>query len=372
MFIVSNRDVDASKTDVFAFASTPNRLGPNELRLAEATRTGGKWMINILPDEITDAMCAEVGLNRERDPSTNQAKPIFASRYVARKLLAIVNPAMLGLKKKGRNLAFFVHGFNNDVAAALDRAEAIEKNFGVEVLVFTWPANGGGVHGLASYKSDKRDALASVGALDRCLGRFYEYLQDVHAEHVKTIEVRANERFPDDAEKWDRFFTTQAAKWCPFSVSLIMHSMGNYLFKSVLKSANYRGDLLIFDNVVMTAADVNNEGHAAWVDAIQCRGRVFITINEDDVALRASRMKMGEEQKARLGHWPYQLDSTRAVYVDFTNASHVGDSHAYFEGAALKNAVVRKFFEKALNGERAEEGLPYEAARNVYRVAAKT
>jgi hypothetical protein len=367
MFIVTNREVDESRTDVEALKSSPNGRGPNELRLAEATRTGRTWRLRLLPNEITDAMAREVGLAPEIDPQTNQPKPIFASRYVARKVLARVNPGMVGGGAKGRNLVFFVHGFNNDVKAVLDRAEQLETNYGVEVVAFTWPANGGGVHGVVSYKSDKRDALASTGALDRCFGRMHEYLQEIHDEHVRRVEQEATRRFPNDAEKWDRFFSTQAERRCPFGVTMMLHSMGNYLFKHLLQSSAYRGNLLIFDNVVLAAADTNNEAHPEWVDRIQCRGRIFITINEQDGALLASRMKMGEQQKARLGHYPYQLTSQRAVYVDVTNEAHVGDSHAYFEGSALQNERIRRFFDEAFNGAFAEQRLHYDVARNMYR-----
>lgn len=370
MFIVTNREVDESRGDLGAFGSRPNALGPNELRLAEATRSGRTWRVRVLPDQISDAMAREVGLVREVDPATGQKKPIYASRYVARKLLARVNPSMAGGRGAGRNLVLFVHGFNNDVKAVLDRAEQMEKNYGVEVVPFTWPANGGGVHGVASYKSDKRDALASTGALDRVLGRLHDYLQEIHAEHVRHIEREADRRFPDDAEKWDRFFTSQAERWCPFSVSMVLHSMGNYLYKHLLKSSTYRGNLLIFDNVALIAADTNSAGHPEWVDEIQCRGRVFITLNEKDGALLASRLKMGEQQKARLGHFPYGLTARRAVYVDVTGAAHVGDSHAYFEGAPLRNARIRRFFDEAFNGQAAEARLHYDVARNMYRFRA--
>ncbi len=369
MFVVTNREVVESRTGVDAFLNYCNTHGPNELRMAEVTRTGRNWKVKILPDQISDAMAKEAGLVKEIDPLTQKPKPIFASRYAARKILARVNPAAYGGRGKGRNLLFFIHGFNNDVKAVLDRAEQFEKNFGVEVIVFTWPANGGGIKGVASYKSDKRDALASTGALDRCLGRIHDYLQEIHAEHVKRVEEEADKRFPDDAEKWDRFFSSQSQRWCPFSVNMLLHSMGNYLYKHLLQSSVYRGNLLLFDNIILAAADTNNHSHAEWMDAIPCRGRLLVTINEKDKALLASRLKMGEQQKVRLGHYPYQLVSERAVYVDFTGAAHVGDSHAYFEGAALRNKNVQTFFEEAINGLPADERLRpyYDVARNLYR-----
>ncbi|WP_421840628.1 alpha/beta hydrolase [Marinobacter algicola] len=76
----------------------------------------------------------------------------------------------------------------------LDRAERLEQNFGVEVIVFSWPANGGGLHGVLSYKSDKRDALASVGALNRVLEKLEALVSDFHAQYLIDLEARAEAR----------------------------------------------------------------------------------------------------------------------------------------------------------------------------------
>ena len=56
MFIVTNRIVDESKhSEKDAFGDKP-MAGPNELRLAEATRKGKKWQVDIPPDRITAPM----------------------------------------------------------------------------------------------------------------------------------------------------------------------------------------------------------------------------------------------------------------------------------------------------------------------------
>lgn len=365
MFLVTNRRVNENRSDLKAFGSNPNPEGPNELRMAEATKSRGKWKINILPDQITPVMADEVGIKtRNRDK-------VYASQYVLRRLMARVNPKLIGKNGKGRNLVLFVHGYNNNLEEALDRAASFERNFGVEVLVFSWPANGGGnVKGLASYLSDKRDARASVGALDRVLAKINEALFAIHEEHETRVTKIADKRFGDDAAAWDQFYSEEANKWCPFTINLVLHSMGNYLFKCLLTSSVYRAQTLIFDNVVLVAADTNNEGHAHWVEKIPARKRVLIAINEDDGALRASRVKMGELQKARLGHHLFGLNAANAVYVNFTNAKQVGGSHAYFEGNALKNLKVKAFFKHALNGVEAETALslPYNSARNTYEV----
>jgi hypothetical protein len=209
--------------------------------------------------------------------------------------------------------------------------------------------------------------MASIGALDRAIARMNELLRELHTDHVQRIEAEATRRFGNDAEKWDRFFSAQAQKWCPFTINMMLHSMGNYVFKHLMQSSSYRGDALVFDNVVLVAADTNNASHAQWVDRIQCRGRIFVTINERDSALAASRMKLGEQQLARLGHCPHSLDARKAVYVDFTDQAYVGDSHAYFEGRPLQNGRVKSFFHKALNGEFADAGLPFDSGRNMYK-----
>jgi hypothetical protein len=133
------------------------------------------------------------------------------------------------------------------------------------------------------------------------------------------------------------------------------------------KSSISRGTGLVFDNVVMVAADTNNVHHASWVDLIRFKRRLYITINENDQALAASRMKSGQDQLARLGHVLFGLNASRAHYVNFTESAWVGNSHAYFEGnARAKNDSVNRFFHKALNGQPADELLKFRADINCY------
>ncbi|MDF0750977.1 alpha/beta hydrolase [Marinobacter sp. 71-i] len=357
MYIVTNRTVDESKhSESEAFGSKPIE-GPNELRLAEVSRRGDRWHVDVLPDQITPEMAKSVGLNPDNTYP--------ASAYVARKLIEKGGHGP-GSRESGKNLLLFVHGFNNDMTDVLDRAERLEENYDVEVIVFSWPANGGGLRGVLSYKSDKRDALASVGAFNRVLEKLEVLVSEFHARYVMELEVRAEKRFKDNAAAWDSYFAKEVQKHCPFTVNMMLHSMGNYLYKHLLKSSVYNGDRLLFDNIVMVAADTNNENHAEWVDRIQYRNRLYITLNENDGALKASRLKMGEQQKARLGHYLRRLDSRVATYMDFTGQPHVGDAHAYFEETPLRNRKVLDFFTAALNGKVAEKRTRFDPSRNIH------
>lgn len=356
MFFVTNREIVFGAAGIDQLGSTPNSKGPNELRLAEAVKNGRNWTVTVLPDVVTAEMRTAAGIA----PSD---QPVYASAYVARMLLDRI-------RTEKKNLLFFVHGFNNDVKAVLERANTLQRLYGVEVLAFSWPANGGGLSGIASYKSDQRDARASVGAFDRCLGRIGELLAELTEQEGIRLQEEARKRHPDDAEKREAFLARLQDKHCPFTVNMMLHSMGNYLYKNTLLSTASYADRLVFDNVVLLAADTNNLDHALWVDRIPCRKSVYVTINENDGALRASRMKTGEQQQARLGHYRHRLDARQALYVDFTDAPGVGSSHAYFEDDTVKPkaSIARQFFQRAFNGERAVEGLPFDAATHTYRI----
>jgi len=364
MFVVTNRKVLERKTGFEQMGSSISEKGPAELRMVEVVRKGRGWDVTILPDTITDEMKQAVGI-------TKPGK-VFASAYVYRRLMAVINPRSNkpGGRTKGKDLVLFVHGFNNDFQDVVERCHGLSETYGVEVIAFSWPANGGGFKGVTDYLDDKRDAQASVVAFDRVLAKLNDYLAEARSQFLGDLTTEAEARFPQDRDGPREFIARTAERDCPFSVSLLLHSMGNYLFERTLKSSALRGGVLVFDNIIMAAADVNNPDHAQWVEQIQMRNRLYITINEDDSALRASRMKGGGEQLARLGHYPYDLSARQAVYVDFTNADNVGDSHAYFEDQPLRNPKVKSFFQHALHGERAEDAelLQYDASRNLHRL----
>ncbi|MDK2972264.1 MAG: hypothetical protein PWP23_2019 [Candidatus Sumerlaeota bacterium] len=236
-----------------------------------------------------------------------------------------------------RPIVVFVHGFNTTVDEALASAARLQSDFGVEAVPFCWPADGGRT-GIARYRADKRDALASAVALSRFL--------DALAAAV----------------------ITHARAGCTIRLTLLAHSMGCYLVKALTKSSLLGAGRLLFDNIVLAAPDVNAEGHAEWLDRLCFRHRLFVLLNEHDAALAASRAKTGPGQRARLGHWPRQLDARNATYVDLTHAEGVGACHTCFAGEPLGNARLRGFLRAALHGEAAERPLVYVPQRNVYEL----
>jgi len=360
MFVVTNREVHRRK-GLGQFGKKPSSEGPNEIRLFDVVKDGRSWEVEALNDELTKPQLRAL-IKRHHLPIDPDADRRW---YASLKVACDVAEQARAEKK---NILVFVHGFNNDVKDVLLAAKAIADLYQVIVLPFTWPADGGGT-GTASYRSDKRDARASAGALDRLFLKAMEYLKLVTEAQRSRLLEEANARHPNNRVLADQLYAKLLNAECPFTINFMAHSMGNYLYKNLLKSTSTEATRPLFDNVIMAAPDVNNEDHASWLDRIQCRCRVYVCINENDYALSASRMKAGEEQLARLGHVTYGLTARRATYVDFTHAAGIGNAHTYFkDDPALNNGNVQAFFRNAFNGRTAEDSLRYDAIKNVYRV----
>lgn len=311
MYVITNRNLQPNEPPEKRFGKKFNEVDPSELRLAEVDKVDGSWRVNILPDR-----------------ETYQGQNMFASEA-----------AFLKTQKRmydnSTNCLVFCHGFNTDFEGALKAAFKIQEIYKLEVVLFSWPSDGE----LTSYRSDKREASQSVYALDR----FFEKLDD----YLKKYQDRR----------------------CGQKISFAMHSMGAYLLEHLLKSSIYEGETLLFDNIIMMSADVNNQDHAGWVDRIKFRNRLFITINEDDSALAASEAKGGEEQEARLGNTIRNLTSSNATYLNFTDAENVNNAHNYFsEQQPLRNTKLKEVFQTAFNGGRAEQGLSFDLGTGAYKV----
>ncbi|PWG61467.1 alpha/beta hydrolase [Spiribacter halobius] len=358
MYVVTNRWVHEGETGLAQFGDKPNQGGSNNLRLANITRDGDAWQVDFIPDEPlpqeeVKALIQEFGLPLKPDDT------FYPSLRVACEIARRV-------RREKRHVLFFVHGYNNDMHDLLSSAQALESRYGVEVVAFSWPANGGGLHGRLSYKSDKRDARASTGALERVLKFMHQYLQWITNARRERLLARANQEHKSNPEARDELYARLLREDCPFTVNAMYHSMGNYLLKQMLKSSANEGNALLFDNITLCQADTNHLDHPLWVDRLRFRKRLLITINENDYALGLSRAKLGSEQLARLGHYLQDLTSRHAYYVNLTDTPRVRNSHSPFGEPAEKNEKVAAFFQAAFRGGSAERGLKYHPEGNWY------
>lgn len=231
-------------------------------------------------------------------------------------------------QKEKKSVLFYVHGYNNDIEDVLATSENLEKTHNVIVVAFTWPANGGGTFtGTIAYKSDKSDARASEGALNHAVGKIQFFHNLLIAGRKKELQVLAENKHKDNPQEAQALFTRLMSTECTSTLNLLCHSMGNYVLKKTLINGGNSTSKLVFDNICMVAADTNNKDHASWVEKLDVRKRIYIVINENDFALKAARIKPGDEQKARLGHYLKKLSSDNAYYINVTDANEVDNKH---------------------------------------------
>ena len=357
MYVITNRKL-IKRTGLGVFGETPNPLGPLELSLVDVSKSDGAWQASVVKDLLSKDKVKALKKQFNLDIDVTQDWP--ASLRIACELFERA-------QREQKSILFFVHGYNNDVEDVLATAEQLENKHGVIVVPFTWPANGGGsLTGAMAYKSDKSDARASEGALNRAVGKIQFLHSLLISGRKKELRTKAENKHKNNPEAAQALFSKLMSKECSSTINLLCHSMGNYVFKKTLLNGDSATSQLVFDNVCLVAADANNHNHASWVENLDVRKRVYIVINENDFALKASRIKPGDEQKARLGHYLKKLNSDNAHYVNVTDANLVDNMHTYFVGDAMQNVRLRKMFTGMFNGEVVENQLDYQADNNTY------
>lgn len=317
MLIITNRNINKSNFnngvgDHNAFGDNHNAKGANEVRLANAEKVNGNWEVRLV----------------------KESSPVSHNNIPSRKEFARIRDH---LTTSNKNCVFFVHGFNQSFEKNLEKGLALEKEHDVEVIAFSWPSNPGGFK-TKEYRRAKRNAMASVGALDSTLEKLGLYMKEP--------------------------FNKQALEACNVKISLMTYSLGNFLFKNYITDSSYEDETRIFENVILCQADVDSKHHAEWVDNINAGKRVYITINENDYVLKWSDINFQDD---RLGRTAKNLTSDNAVYFDFTDGPGVGKTHGLFYKKT--NATVKHFFTEVVNGRRAERTttLTYDQRSNSYR-----
>ena len=145
--------------------------------------------------------------------------------------------------EKQRHVSFFIHGYNNDWLDAVKRYRKLQtdlysgrNNLG-QLVLFTWPSNGS----TFGYLPDREDARASGPDLA-------EVFVDLHDHLTKMQRVAA---------------INGGRAACRAKISVIAHSMGNYVLQKALAVASKRLNnpqlITLIHQVAMVAADVDND-----------------------------------------------------------------------------------------------------------------
>jgi hypothetical protein len=320
IIIVSNRKVNAGAINETLFGEEPNQKGLDELRLATAAYddTQDRWHLELLPE-----------------PPASQDYP--PSQQLFEQVIRDIDAGKLT-----DDWVFFVHGFNQSFPENLHQCHQLQQKYGVNIIAFSWPSNRGGVV-TQEYRDARQAAQGSGNALDRTLEKLGRYMQIRAAQLLRDSDITAG---------------------CNISLNLLAHSLGNYVIEAFIRQPIFNGETQVFDNVILHQADVDNRRHAEWLDQVNSK-RIYVTLNERDKVLKASSWI----NSSRLGNTVDNLNGKRPLYMDFTGAKNVGDSHNLFLGVE-GNPVLEEFCRQVLTGGRGEmiPQFQFIARNNTYRI----
>lgn len=175
-------------------------------------------------------------------------------------------------QEQQKHLGMFVHGFNNSWNEAARRYRGIAdqlyngpNGLGLCVL-FTWPSDGSAL----GYVPDRIDARRSADDLADVLSELY-----------------------DVSLKQQRAAADNPKKACRAKISLIAHSMGNFVTQKALKVAWTRNNqpllVSLLNQLVMVAADVDNDLFACGESIDKSDGDAIANITYRVTALYSGR-----------------------------------------------------------------------------------
>lgn len=178
------------------------------------------------------------------DPAvwSNVTRAVFQMRLIAAAgNFPDIDPKVQNIEDQS-HVAFFIHGYNNKWAEEAARYQGICDAFFTgtnsmgECLMFDWPSLGSAL----GYLPDREHARDCANDLADVLSTLYEYMR---AQQIAASEDPSNA--------------------CKAKVSIIAHSMGNYLLQEAMAVVWTRKNqpllMSLINQLLMVAADVDND-----------------------------------------------------------------------------------------------------------------
>jgi len=229
---------------------------------------------------------------------------------------------ILDLKKQ--DWVLFIHGDSQTFEQAVIRGLNIQNTHKVKVIVFSWPSKDPNLRGIKNFKNSFQNVEKSLSHFNSVL-RTMSFLRN-----SKTNFLEGNK------------------------LSLFLHSLGNYYLECMENKALLLDTTpLLFDNVIINAAAVEQKNHVKWVEKLHFQKNIFINSNKQDFNLKGLRIftKHGKQLGEKVIH-PF---AKNAVYFNFTKSVGfrfpTGTTHTYFIGKVPeRNKNIRLFYFEILHG----------------------
>jgi hypothetical protein len=206
------------------------------------------------------------------------------------------------LAQRERPVLLHVHGRGREPNKSLhdkQTVQQLERDFGVDCLLFSWDSHPNGVFGPARWLNRSVPlANAPRGA----------------QKLAAVLQVLASMDTP------------------PRLPALLVHSMGNVVLQQVLQQQAWPMARRLFSNILLTEPDCDAQGHAAWLQMLAEQQPVYLAFNRfDQILLRARNARTPLQTPLGLG--PAGENAAAVHYLDLSGL--LGKTHTVFLKAKM-------------------------------------
>lgn len=301
MLIFTNRKLDATVSTAKAFTNIYTTFSP-ELNFADVSRiskANANWKVENQVSKVTDKDALNV-----LSQYLNGDKPVLV----------------------------FVHGNNNTPATCFTRCKALEDQYDVAVIGFSWTSegyqpDGSDLSGVSKLNIDNdldEDSISSVSK---------DNLSEdwVHRKARRYAQAKTNaQHSAASLARFLRLVASARLATMKQPVSIAAHSLGCHFMHYTITQQGSAESLAVAQNVILLAGCTGAAKHAAWVNLIKPVQRVYITYTKSDSVLYAASIIDGDE---KLGTNPGResILGLKYRYIDFEGASKMKlGAHRYF------------------------------------------
>ncbi len=226
----------------------------------------------------------------------------------------------------------YLHGNNNSPDTCFTRCQALEAEYGVSVIAYSWTSegyqpNGDDLSGIDNGKVNDdldEDNFSKVSK---------NKLSEGWIQRKARRYAQAKTNAQHSAASLARFLRLVAAARLstmkmPFSIAA--HSLGCHFVHYAITQEGAAESFAAAQNIILMAGCTGSAKHAAWVSQINPVQRVYVTYTKADSVLAAAFIVDGD---TKLGTDP-GTDRVKGVkyrYIDFEGAAKMNfGAHRYF------------------------------------------
>lgn len=215
------------------------------------------------------------------------------------------------------HLVFHVHGFGNNFEATLRGGIDLQKQYGVNLILFDVPTETIHWNIFSEFKRTKNNYQLSVQS-------FHQLLLD-YADVVKKEDEKP---------------------------TLFLHSMGNYLLEKYLKSdfVSEKRETSLLGSVLINAPCVKRRRHKKWLEKINEDINVYVVLNENDFTLQGAEFVTFQNQLGG-SNLKKKHVANNANYFSFKRIAK-SEHNYYVNEEIIENKEVKTFYTKILQGEK--------------------